>query len=68
MEIKCPHCNQIFDISEDAADKIRNQVKNAEFEEEIHNRLQMMQKKSESDIKAAVTEPLWLSERSMKVN
>lgn len=58
MEIKCPHCNQIFDISEDAADKIRNQVKNAEFEEEIHNRLQMMQKKSESDIKAAVTEAI----------
>ena len=58
MEIKCPHCNQIFDISEDAADKIRNQVKNAEFEEELHNRLQMMQKKSESDIKAAVTEAI----------
>lgn len=58
MEIRCPHCNQIFDISEDAAEKIRNQVKNEEFEEELERRVHILHEKSESDIKAAVSEAI----------
>lgn len=62
MQIKCPHCNQVFDLSEDAADKIKSQVKTQEFEEELHNRLQILQQKSEADLKSAVSEAL-LKER-----
>lgn len=62
MQIKCPHCEQLFDLSEDAADKLRNQVRNKEFEDEIHNRMQALQQVFNADLKSAVSEAV-LKER-----
>lgn len=39
MEIKCPHCNQIFNLSEDDGAKIRAQVRTKEFDAEVEKRL-----------------------------
>ena len=39
MEIKCPHCNQVFNLDEDLASHIRDQIRNQEFENEVKRRV-----------------------------
>ena len=42
-ELKCPNCGNIFKVDEADYASIVNQVKNAEFEEELHRRIKEMQ-------------------------
>ncbi|MDO4814517.1 MAG: DUF2130 domain-containing protein [Gemella sp.] len=40
QQIKCPHCNESFTIDESKYENIVSQIRNAEFEKEIHNKLE----------------------------
>lgn len=39
-EIKCPHCGEVFTVNEDAYASIASQVRNAEFNNDVHKRLE----------------------------
>lgn len=52
MQITCPHCNQLFDINEDMAAHIRDQVRNAEFEKELASRLKLIQDKHVAELES----------------
>lgn len=58
MQISCPHCNQVFDITEDIASHIRDQIRNQEFEEEVAERVRITRESivaaSESKVLEAV--------------
>lgn len=43
-EIKCPHCKKAFKIDEAGYADIMKQVRNAEFDQEIHERLELAEK------------------------
>ncbi len=62
MEIKCPKCNEVFDLSEDIANRIREQVRTKEFEKEIKSQLTAAEKRYETMRENAVNESI-LSER-----
>lgn len=62
MEIKCPKCNEVFDLSEDIANRIRDQVRTSEFEREIKEQLAAEKKSHEEQMKNAVSEAI-LAER-----
>jgi len=42
-ELKCPHCGEVFKVDESSYLNIINQVKNEQFEKEIHERLKQIQ-------------------------
>ena len=42
-ELKCPKCGNVFTVDEADYASIVNQVKNAEFEEEVARRIKEMQ-------------------------
>lgn len=48
-EIKCPHCGQVFKVDESSYLNIVNQVRNTEFDKEIHKQLEILAKQKESD-------------------
>ncbi|HHV33543.1 MAG TPA: DUF2130 domain-containing protein [Acholeplasma sp.] len=48
-QIKCPHCGEVFKIDESSYLNIVNQVRNEEFNKEIHARLEALSKQKESD-------------------
>jgi len=54
-QIKCPKCHEVFKLDEASADSIKNQIKNAEFEKELKDRLDLAVglSKSEFEIKFA---------------
>ncbi len=52
-EILCPHCKKAFKIDEAGYADILKQVKNREFDQELHERLAMAQKDKESAVKLA---------------
>ncbi|NQY75412.1 MAG: DUF2130 domain-containing protein [Candidatus Margulisbacteria bacterium] len=52
-EIICPHCNKAFKIDEAGYADILKQVRNHEFEKELHNRLEMAEKDKENAVKLA---------------
>ena len=58
MQIKCPHCDQIFDLTEDASNHIREQIRTKEFDKELEERVKMMMKSSDADAKAKVVEAI----------
>ena len=39
-ELKCPKCGNVFSVDEADYASIVSQVRNAEFEEELHRRLE----------------------------
>lgn len=43
-EIECPHCGKEFEIDETAYAKIVKQVRNSEFTQELHERLELAEK------------------------
>ncbi len=47
MEIKCPHCGQMFNLSEDEGAKIREMIKTKEFEKELDKRLKELMQKAD---------------------
>jgi hypothetical protein len=52
-EIICPHCKKAFKVDEAGFADILNQVRNHEFEKELHERLELLEKDKESAVKLA---------------
>ena len=52
-EIKCPHCNKNFKIDEAGFADIVKQVRNREFDAELHERITLLEKEKESAVKLA---------------
>lgn len=49
-EIKCPNCHKTFKVDESSYAAILNQVKNQEFNEELHERLRQLEKEHKSEL------------------
>ncbi len=62
MKITCPCCNQTFDLAEDMASHIRDQIRTDEFEKEVEDRLKLMREANDAEVKTKVTEAV-LKER-----
>lgn len=54
-EIKCPHCGTLFTIDEAHYANIVQQVRNAEFETELHTRLEEAEKVRHTEVALAVS-------------
>lgn len=54
-EIRCPHCGEIFTIDESGYIAIVDQIKNKEFESEIHKRIAEYQSKADVEKALAVS-------------
>lgn len=52
-EIICPHCKKAFKIDEAGFANILKQVRNQEFEKELHDRLELLEKDKENAVKLA---------------
>ncbi len=52
-EIICPHCKKAFKIDEAGFADILKQVRNHEFDKELHDRLKLLEKEKESAVKLA---------------
>jgi hypothetical protein len=52
-EVSCPHCKQTFEMDAAGYADIMNQIRDAEFETEIHQRLQSEQEKHVLAVKVA---------------
>jgi hypothetical protein len=52
-EIICPHCKKVFKVDEAGFADILKQVRDHKFEEELHERLELLEKDKESAIKLA---------------
>ena len=48
-ELKCPHCGKTFKVDDTSYADILNQVRNKEFEEELHARLKDIEKQATAD-------------------
>ena len=67
-ELKCPKCGNVFQVDEADYASIVSQVKNAEFEAEIHRRLAEIDErhKAEKDLATAKTEQAFQAQLNMK--
>lgn len=52
-EIVCPHCKKAFKVDEAGFADIVKQVRNSEFEQELHERVALFEKDKESAVKLA---------------
>ncbi len=52
-EIICPHCGKTFKVDEAEFADILKQVRNREFEKELHERIEMLEKEKENAVKLA---------------
>lgn len=52
-EIICPHCHKTFKVDEAGFADILKQVRDQEFDKEMHNRLQLLEKEKDSAVKLA---------------
>jgi hypothetical protein len=52
-EIKCPNCETVFSIDEAQYAEIMSQVKTAEFEKELHQRLELAEQAKKTEIELA---------------
>ena len=48
-ELKCPHCGKVFRIDEGDYVELVQQVRNQEFDRELHNRLQQLEESKKKD-------------------
>lgn len=55
-EVKCPHCGQTFQIDEAGYANILKQVRDAEFNQDLHERLQLFEKEKQNAIELAAAE------------
>lgn len=55
-ELRCPKCGNVFTVDEADYASIVSQVRNAEFEDEVHKRLQVMKAQQEAEQKAREAE------------
>jgi hypothetical protein len=54
-EIICPHCGKAFKIDEAGYANILKQVRNSEFEQQLHERLELAEKEKQNAIELATT-------------
>lgn len=52
-EIICPHCKKAFKIDDAGFAEILTQVRNKEFEKELHERLELLEREKDSAVKLA---------------
>jgi hypothetical protein len=52
-EVLCPHCKKAFKIDEAGFADILKQVRNQEFDKELHDRLELLEKDKENAVKLA---------------
>ena len=52
-QIKCPHCGKEFTIDESSYLDIVKQIKDKEFQKDLHERLEALKIASEKDIELA---------------
>jgi len=52
-EITCPHCSKAFKVDQAGYAEILSQVKNKEFDKEVHQRLELEKQKYNSDLNLA---------------
>jgi hypothetical protein len=55
-EIECPHCHKAFKVDEAGYADILSQVRNAEFQSELDNRLEAIEKANKAEVKLAEVE------------
>ena len=67
-EIKCPKCGTTFKVDDDSYADILSQVRSAEFEKELHNRLSENAKQAEADKRLALAEQASKNEREIAKN
>jgi hypothetical protein len=67
-EIKCPKCGTTFKVDDDSYADILSQVRGAEFEKELHNRLSENAKQAEADKRLALAEQASKNEREIAKN
>ena len=67
-EIKCPKCGTTFKVDDDSYADILSQVRSAEFEKELHNRLSENAKQAEVDKRLALAEQASKNEREIAKN
>ena len=48
-QIKCPKCGEVFQVEESLYNELLQQVKNDEFEKELHNRIELEKKVLEAN-------------------
>jgi hypothetical protein len=53
-DIKCPHCGKVFKVDDAGFADILKQVRDGQFEKEIHERLELATREKENAIKIAV--------------
>lgn len=54
-EVICPHCKKAFKIDEAGYAEILKQVRNTEFEQQLHERLELAEREKNSAVKLATT-------------
>ena len=54
-EIKCPHCQKMFNVEESDYASLLSQVKNDEFEKELHSRLETLEKAHKAEAESDLT-------------
>lgn len=64
-DIKCPKCGTVFSLDEAEYASIANQVKNAEFQEEIERRMNELRKQHEAEQKASDAQAEQLRQRDL---
>ena len=67
-EIKCPKCGTTFKVDDNSYADILSQVRSAEFEKELHNRLSENAKQAEADKRLALAEQASKNEREIAKN
>ncbi|MGE4499542.1 MAG: DUF2130 domain-containing protein [Hydrogenovibrio sp.] len=63
-EIKCPHCHKAFKVDEAGYADILKQVRDDEFEAQIHERLELAEKQKQSEIELAKAQAIRDMEKS----
>lgn len=51
QEIRCPHCNKVFQVDESGYDQIAQQVRDREFAKELERRAQALEEKRAQELK-----------------
>ncbi|WP_316159449.1 DUF2130 domain-containing protein [Bradyrhizobium sp. SZCCHNRI3042] len=54
-EIICPHCDKAFKVDESGYAEILKQVRDADFEEQLHDRLELAEREKQSALELAKT-------------
>lgn len=53
QEIKCPHCGKAFKIDESGYADILKQVRDSDFDKQLHGRLELAEREKQSAVELA---------------